>query len=390
MKKICVITGSRAEYGILYPLLKRIKEDKGLKLQIAAIGMHLSKRFGSTYREIEKDGFKIDRKIPMPLSDSRVGMAKAVGHGIAGCSKAFAALKPDLLVLLGDRFEIFAAATAAFLSKIPIAHIHGGEVTEGALDDSLRHAITKMSFFHFAATEEYRKRIIQLGEEPSRVFNTGALAVDNIKHTRLLEKDYLEKELNFKFGPKTILITLHPATLDEMPPRIQVQELLSALDSIEGIKVIFTMPNADTGNSDIKRLIKAYVRKKPDRAVNFVSLGRLKYLSVMQYVNAVVGNSSSGIIEAPFFGIPTVNIGDRQKGRVAARSIIHCLPSAHSIRRAINVALSKKFRGKKVFLAAPLHHHFEAKGWPAYKITMRFWVVGIVMAIIGVAIRLLG
>jgi len=345
-KKICVVTGSRAEFGLLYPLLKRIAESKTLKLQIVATGMHLSSRFGSTYKEIEKEGFKINKKVPLLLADNRIGMANVVGQGVIGCAKAFRALKPDMLILLGDRFEIFAACTAAFLSKIPIAHIHGGEITEGAIDDGLRHAITKMSFIHFAATEEYRKRIIQLGEEPSRVFNVGALAMDNIKYMKLLGKDALENELKFNFDSKTILVTFHPVTLDKIPSGKQFRELLLALDSFKKIKIIFTMPNADLGNYTIKRLLRMYTRENHGRAISFVSLGRLKYLSIMQYVKAVVGNSSSGIIEAPLFGVPTVNIGDRQKGRVRTRSIIDCLPSAPSIRKALKIAFSKNFRNK--------------------------------------------
>ena len=344
MKKVCVVTGSRSEYGLLYPLLKKLKVQKGLKLQIVACGMHLSAEFGSTYKEIINDGFRINRKVKIPLSDEQNEVAKAISSALIGFSRVFRSLAPDMIVLLGDRFETFAAAITAFTARIPIAHIHGGELTEGVIDDALRHSITKMSFLHFAAAETYRKRIIQLGEEPARVFNVGALAIDNIMYTSLLDKQGLEKELGFRFGSRIALATFHPVTLEKSSSAKQFQELLNALDSFKDLKVIFTLPNADPGNSDIRLLIDHYVRKHQGRAIAFASLGRVRYLSLMRCVDVVVGNSSSGIIEAPSFGVPTVNIGDRQKGRIRARNVIDCSPCTSSIKQALHKAFSTRFR----------------------------------------------
>lgn len=344
MKKVCVVTGSRSEYGLLYPLLKKLKAQKELKLQIVVCGMHLAAEFGSTYKEILNDGFRINRKVKIPLSDDQDGVAKAISSALIGFSRVFRSLSPDMIVLLGDRFETFAAAIAAFTIGIPIAHIHGGELTEGVIDDALRHSITKMSFLHFAATEVYRRRIIQLGEEPVRVFNVGALAIDNILHSAFLDRTGLEKELGFMFGSRTALVTFHPVTLEKNSSAKQFQELLDALDSFKDLKVIFTLPNADPGNGDIRRLIDHYVRKHQGKAIAFASLGRVRYLSLMRCVDVVVGNSSSGIIEAPSFGVPTVNIGDRQEGRIKARNIIDCPPCEGSIKQALHKAFSPGFR----------------------------------------------
>lgn len=344
MKKVCVVTGSRSEYGLLYPLLKKLKAQKEIKLQIVACGMHLASEFGSTYKEILNDGFRINSKVKVPLSDDQDGVAKAISSALIGFSRVFCSLAPDMIVLLGDRFETFAAAIAAFTARIPIAHIHGGELTEGVIDDALRHSITKMSFLHFAAAETYRKRIIQLGEEPARVFNVGALAIDNIMYTSLLDRQELEKELGFRFGSRTALATFHSVTLEKSSSAKQFQELLNALDSFKDLKVIFTLPNADPGNSDIRLLIDHYVRKHQGRIIAFASLGRVRYLSLMRCVDVVVGNSSSGIIEAPSFGVPTVNIGDRQKGRIKARNVIDCSPCASSIKQALHKAFSTRFR----------------------------------------------
>lgn len=344
MKKVCVVTGSRSEYGLLYPLLMKLKAQKELKLQIVACGMHLAVEFGSTYKEILDDGFRINKKVKVPLSDEHDGVTKAISSALIGFSRVFHSLAPDMIVLLGDRFETFAAAIAAFTARIPIAHIHGGELTEGVMDDALRHSITKMSFLHFAAAEAYRKRIIQLGEEPVRVFNVGALAIDNILHSALLDKQRLEKELRFSFGSRIALATFHPVTLEKSRSAKQFQELLNALDSFKDLKVIFTLPNADPGNSDIRILIDHYVGKHRGRAIAFASLGRVRYLSLLRCVDVVIGNSSSGIIEAPSFGVPTVNIGDRQRGRIKARNIIDCPPCAGSIKQALHKAFSPVFR----------------------------------------------
>jgi len=343
-KKVCVVTGCRSEYGLLLPLLDKIRAGRHFQLQIVATGTHLSSDFGSTYKLIEKDGFKINRKVRLPLSDdSEAGITKAVGSGIAGFSSAFAGLRPDLVIFLGDRFEIFSAAAAAFLSRIPIAHIHGGELTEGSIDDGLRHAITKFSVLHFCSTGTYKKRLIQLGEDPASVFKVGALGIDNIRNLKLLDRPQLENKLNFRFGKRSVLVTFYPPTAEVNSAAGQFRELLAALDRIKDLNVIFTKPAADINARVISKLIDEYVSRRPGKAAGFINLGQLMYLSVMKHVDAVVGNSSSGIIEAPSLGKPTVNIGDRQKGRVAAKSVINCAPLSGSIVKALKTAFSPRF-----------------------------------------------
>ncbi|MCK5504526.1 MAG: UDP-N-acetylglucosamine 2-epimerase (hydrolyzing), partial [Thermodesulfovibrionia bacterium] len=343
-KKICIVTGSRAEYGLFYPLLKRLQEDDMFDLQIVATGMHLSPEFGMTFREIEKDGFVINEKVEMLLSsDTETGITKSIGIGIVSFADVFNRLKPDLLIVLGDRFETFAAALSAFIAKIPIAHLHGGELTEGAIDDALRHSITKLSYLHFTSTEQYRRRVVQLGESPDRVFNAGALGIDNIHGTAFLSKEELESRLNFTFDQRTALVTFHPVTLEDAGSEEQFRELLNALEETEELKVIFTKPNADAGGRVIIRLIEEYASENPDKAVSFTSMGKLNYLSAMKHADIVIGNSSSGIIEFPSFGKPTVNIGDRQRGRIRAGSVIDCRPEKGAIQSAIKKALSDDF-----------------------------------------------
>jgi UDP-hydrolysing UDP-N-acetyl-D-glucosamine 2-epimerase len=344
MRKICVVTGSRAEYGLLSGLMAAIKADKDLKLQVIATNMHLSPEFGLTYREIEKDGFRIDKKVEMLLSsDTSNGTTKSVGLGVIGFADAYEDLKPDIIVVLGDRYEILAAVSAALFYKIPVAHIHGGEITEGAYDDCIRHAITKMSHLHFTSTEEYRKRVIQMGEQPNRVFNVGALGVENIKKIKLLTKSELEKKLRFNISEKCFLVTYHPVTLSKESPLLQIQNLLGALDSFKDYKVIFTYPNSDTNGRIIIDKICSYVKKNKDRAMAVKSLGQQGYLSALKYITAVVGNSSSGIIEVPSFGIPTLDIGDRQKGRIAAKCVVHCGSSEYSIKHGLADCLKFKY-----------------------------------------------
>lgn len=344
-KKVCVVTGTRADYGLFYPLLKRIKRDDLFDLQIIAAGMHLSPEFGYTYKEIEADGFRIDEKVDMDLSsDTEAGISRSIGTGIAGFADVFSRSKPDILLLLGDRFETFAAAISAFIAKIPIAHLHGGELTEGAIDDSFRHAITKMSLLHFTSTDKYRNRVIQLGEAPDRVFNVGALGIDNIKETKLLSKDELENDLGCEFGKRTAMVTYHPVTLENNTSKEQFSELLGALNKITDLNIIFTKPNADTDGRVIIDLIDDHVSRNPERTASFTSLGRLRYLSALNCADLVIGNSSSGIIEAPSLGMPTVNIGDRQRGRIRAESVIDCSPEKESIGAAIEKALSDEFR----------------------------------------------
>jgi len=344
-KKLCIVTGTRAEYGLFLPLLQKIKKDNKFILQIIATGMHLLPEFGLTYREIERDGFRINAKVDLHLlGDSDVDIDKAIGRGISVFAASFQRLKPDLIMVLGDRFETFAATVSSFVLKIPIVHLYGGEVTEGVIDDAFRHAITKMSYLHFTSTEEYSKRVIQLGEDPRRVFTVGALGIDNIKRTRLLNKSELEKVIKFKFGDRNVLVTYHPVTLERNTAKSQFKELLSTLDIFQGLKVIFTKPNADVGSRIIIKLIEEYVKNNPNKAIAFSSLGQQKYLSTVKYVDTVIGNSSSGIIEVPSFGKPTVNIGDRQKGRIKAKSVIDCNPSKESIFKALRKAFTPQFR----------------------------------------------
>lgn len=344
---VCVITGSRAEYGLLYPLLKAMQKDGAFKVELVVTGSHLRREFGCTYREIEEDGFRIRRKVCLISSDDTVqGMAASIGKGVPGFTEVLAELVPDMVVLLGDRFEMLSASIAAHMLRVPIAHIHGGEVTAGAIDDAFRHAITKMSTLHFAAADTYRRRIIQLGEFPGSVFNVGALGLDNIRSLALLSRSSMERETGLPFGKRNLLITFHPATLDSDAPARQFTSLLGALDELKDTHLYFTSANADAGGREINDLIDRYVAGRPAKACAFASLGRVRYLSMMQYVDAVVGNSSSGIIEAPSFRIGTVNIGDRQAGRIRARSVIDCEPASDSIRKALKAVYSEAFRSR--------------------------------------------
>jgi UDP-hydrolysing UDP-N-acetyl-D-glucosamine 2-epimerase len=345
MSKICVVTGTRADYGLLYWLMKEIQADAGLQLQIIATGMHLSPEFGLTFRTIEEDGFTIDSKVEMLLSsDTPVGIAKSIGLGVIGFADALERLKPDKMVVLGDRYEILAAAQAALVARIPVAHIHGGETTEGAIDESIRHAITKMSHLHFVAAEPYRARVIQLGEHPDTVFNVGALGIENIKRLQLLDKSQLEQSINFELGTLCFMVTYHPATLGATAPQVAMQALLDALDQFPDARIVFTKPNSDTDGRILGQMIDEYANHNKGRAAVFTSMGQVRYLSALQFVDAVIGNSSSGIIEAPACNTPTVNIGDRQSGRIKADSIIDCLETTESIITAIKKVLSPSFR----------------------------------------------
>ncbi|CAA6819494.1 MAG: UDP-N-acetylglucosamine 2-epimerase (EC [uncultured Sulfurovum sp.] len=345
-RKIVVVTGTRAEYGLFYWLMKAIEADKDLELQLIVTGMHLSPEFGLTYKEIEKD-FKIDKKIEMLLSsDTSIGVSKSMGLAQISFAEAYEALKPDMLVVLGDRYEIFSAVASAMIANIPIAHLHGGETTEGAFDESIRHSITKMSHLHFAATEVYRNRVIQLGEHPNRVFNVGGLGIDNIKKMKLLTKEKFEDSINFKLNKKNILITFHPVTLENSTAKEQFQVLLDVVDKLEETHIIFTKANADTDGRIINSMIDEYVAKHQNKAVGFSSLGQLRYLSALQYVDAMVGNSSSGLAEAPSFKIGTINIGDRQKGRIMAESVINCNNDFNAIKNAFDLLYSEEFKEK--------------------------------------------
>lgn len=338
-RKICIATGTRAEYGLLSVLMKSILQDPGLTLQVIATGMHLSPEFGLTYREIENDGFTIDAKVEMLLSsDTPVGIAKAIGLGVIGFADALDHLRPDLLVLLGDRFELLAAAQAALVARIPVAHIAGGDTTEGAFDESIRHSITKMAHLHFVTNEDSARRVRQLGENPDHIHTVGNPGIDLILQMKLHSRTELEEALGFAFRKKNLLVTFHPATLDAVSPEVQFQELLTTLDRLgDETGLIFTKPNADTGGRKLMQMIDDYVAARPHAAA-FTSLGQLRYFSVITQVDAVVGNSSSGLYEVPSFKKPTVNIGDRQKGRLLASSVINCCPESGDIERAIREA----------------------------------------------------
>lgn len=344
-RRICIVTGSRAEYGLLYWLMKEIGGDPDLQLQITATGMHLSPEYGLTYQQIEADGFSIDAKVEMLLSsDSPVGIAKSMGLGVIGFADTLDRLKPDMLVVLGDRFEILAAAQAAMVSRIPIAHIHGGETTEGAFDESIRHAITKMAQWHFVAAEPYRKRVVQLGEAPEHVYDFGAPGLDHLQHLEWMDRIALENSLAILLNSPTFLITYHPATLVQQEPVAAMNELLAALAEFPDATAIFTYPNADTGGRALIKRIDQWVTTNKHRAKAFVSLGQQRHLSLMREADVIIGNSSSGLTEAPALRKATVNIGDRQKGRLMAASVIDALEEKHSIVAAINKALSQEFR----------------------------------------------
>jgi UDP-hydrolysing UDP-N-acetyl-D-glucosamine 2-epimerase len=344
-RKICIVTGTRAEYGLLYWLMKEVASDDDLELQIVATGMHLSPEFGLTYQQIEADGFSMDAKVEMLLSsDTPVGIAKSIGLGVIGFADALERLKPDVLVVLGDRFEILAATQAAMVARIPIAHIHGGETTEGAFDEHIRHAITKFAQWHFVAAEPYRHRVIQLGEHPERVFNVGSPGLDHFQYMHWLDRPTLERSLGLKLRSPIFLVTYHPVTLDQQSPSIAMQELLVALDSFPDATVILTYPNSDTGGRVLISHIDQWVTHNQHRAKAFVSLGQQRYLSLMGKADVIIGNSSSGLTEAPALKKATVNIGDRQKGRLKARSVIDAPERSADIITAIHQALSSDFQ----------------------------------------------
>lgn len=345
MKKICVFTGTRADYGLLKPLMEEIEQDSELQLQLLVSGMHLANEFGNTYRLVEVDGFSIDEKIAtLDDEDSAVGTCKSISRGITGYAEAFTRLQPELLVLLGDRSEAFAAATAALICQIPIAHLHGGETTQGAYDEAFRHSISKMSQLHFVSTEVYRQRVIQLGEVPVSVHNVGAIGLEYLDKENFLDRKKLEESINFRFGEKNVLVTFHPVTLEQGSAVEQFKQLLAALNQLNGSKIIFTKANADPEGRTINRMIDQYVATHPQKTIAFTSMGHLRYLSCLRIVDLVIGNSSSGILEAPSFGVPTVNIGDRQKGRIKAASIIDCEPEQAAIISACHKALSNQFK----------------------------------------------
>ena len=347
MRKICVITGTRAEFGLLRPLIELIANDKELQLQLIATGMHLSPEFGYALNEITDAGFVVDKKVECLLSsDSSIGVSKTIALAVSGFADALAELTPDLVVVLGDRTEILGAVIATAMANIPIAHLHGGETTEGAYDEAIRHSITKFSHLHFTSTEAYRKRVIQLGEHPDTVFNVGAIGLDAIKKLPLLDKASFEQAIGFKLKERNILITYHPVTLEKEAPIETFENILIALDELTNTALIFTHANSDKNGRIINKMITEYVSSHKDKAVEFKSLGQLRYLSALQFVDFVIGNSSSGMTEVPAFYIPTINIGDRQKGRINCESVINSNNSLEDIKKSITFALDKTFREK--------------------------------------------
>lgn len=345
-KKICILTATRAEYGQLKPIIMKLKSVVDFNICVVATGTHLSPEFGLTYKEIEQDGIKIDEKIEILLSaDTPSSVSKSMGLAMISFADYFEKLKPDMLLVLGDRYETLAVAIVAMNQRIPIAHLHGGEITEGAIDESIRHAITKLSYIHFTSAEEYRNRVIQLGEDPSRVFCVGATGIENIFNERLMSKSELEKSINFKLDKPYAIVTFHPVTLEDNNAAVQTQALLEACKMFKNMKFIFTKANADANGRIINQMIDVFVEEN-DCAVAFASLGMTRYLSALKYCTMVIGNSSSGLVEAPSFGVPTINIGDRQKGRLQADSVINCEPTKNKINEAITLALTKKFKEK--------------------------------------------
>ncbi len=380
-KRVCVLTATRAEYGLLRPVIQKLRTYESLDVRVVATGAHLSPEFGLTYREIEQDGIPIDRKIEILLSsDTPSSISKSMGLALLGFADYFSELQPDLLVVLGDRYETLAVCCAAMNQRIPIAHLYGGETTEGAVDEAYRHAITKLSYLHFTSTEQYRKRVIQLGEDSSRVFNVGALGVENILKEPLLSKQELEKSLGFSLGERYVVVTYHPVTLETEASEVGFKALLGALDAFPDLGILFTKANADADGRIINELMDAYVSCRSN-AIAVASLGMKRYLSAVKHSAAVIGNSSSGIIEVPSLHVPTVNIGDRQKGRLMADSVINCKPTTKDIADALHYALSEEGKNKSASVHNPygagdtvklvcetIHQHVLADSHPLKKI----------------------
>ncbi|PRX13768.1 UDP-N-acetylglucosamine 2-epimerase [Nonlabens ulvanivorans] len=342
--KIAVATGTRADFGLLRPLMQELKDDSFFKLSVWATAMHLSERFGYTIDEIIKAGFEIHYRIPcLEENDDSIAISKTISRAIDGFATVIDKEKPDFLIILGDRTEMLGAAIAATVATIPIIHIHGGETTIGAYDESIRHSITKMSYLHFTAASVYRNRVIQLGEHPSRVFNVGAIGIDSIKNLPLLSKEELEVNLNFKFRKRNVLITFHPVTLESSSAEEQFTAILKALDELEDTYLIFTHANSDKNGKVINNMIEEYTVLNRDKSLSVISLGQVRYFSMLQYVDLVLGNSSSGILEVPYFNIPTINIGDRQTGRLMSQSVIQCSNKYEDIQKALNLGLDSAF-----------------------------------------------
>ncbi len=361
MKKLIVITGSRSEYGLLKNLIELLKNDKKINLKLVVTGSHLSKKFGSSNKEIKNDGLKISKKIKILNSgDSPSSINKFFAKGVVEFSKYLSNEKPDSIIVLGDRYEIFSAAISASFLNIPIIHINGGDSTEGAIDEFIRHSITKMSWLHFVTNNLSKKRILNMGENPKNIFCVGSLGVERIKKTKFLEKDLLKRELNIDLKKKTILITYHSETKSNYTPEKDLKEIINALSKIKETNLVFTAPNADTFNNSIFKMINNFIKEKKN-CFYFSSLGFLKYISLLKYSDCVLGNSSSGIIEAPTLNVPTINIGDRQKGRICANSVINCPPKRKIIFKKITKVLSESYKKQLTNINNPYYMRDTAK-----------------------------
>ena len=356
-KNIYIVTGSRADYGLMQILINKLHSNKNIRLKIFVTGMHLSPEFGNTYKEILKDGFKIEKKVRILSSDDTpTAISNSISLGIKRFAKIFDNAKPDLLIVLGDRYEILSTVIAANFHQIPIAHIGGGYTTLGVYDEWMRHSITKMSWLHFVSDFSCKKRVVQLGENPKRVFITGSLGIDRLRHTKLLTKKQIEKKMRFKFNKKNILITYHPVTLEKNTSASQFREILLAISKLKDTKLIFTYPNSDTFGRIVINMIKKFVSSRKCDSIQFPSMGHINYLSVLNNVDCILGNSSSGIIEAPSLKIPTINIGDRQEGRFKASSVIDIKPKRNLILQSINKIYGKKFRKKLKYIYNAYEH----------------------------------
>lgn len=343
IKKICIVTGTRAEYGILKPLIEKISGDEELELQLLVTGMHLSPEFGTTYKQIEADGYKIDEKVEMLVSsDEDTGIVKSMGLGMILYSESLKRLNPDCIIILGDRYEIFSLVSAAGVLKIPVFHLHGGETTEGAYDEFFRHCITKMSYLHFTSTEEYRKRVIQLGEDPNRVFNVGALSVENIKNLNLIPREVLEEKFNIKFTEKTFVVIFHPVTLEKNTAENQIKELLNAILESD-IDTIFIRGNSDSSGRILNQKLEEFCQRNKEKYKIFTSFTTEEYFNILKYSKGLIGNSSSGIVELPILKIGNLNIGDRQKGRIKCKSTLNCEPIKEEIKDKIYYMQTKEY-----------------------------------------------
>ena len=360
-KKILVVTGGRAEYGILKPLLDEINKSKKLKLNLVVTGTHLSNEFGNTIDEIKRDGLKISDKIEIIMSsDTPISLSKSMGLLLISFSETLSRIKPDIVILLGDRFETFAAGSACLVSRIPIAHIQGGELTKAAIDDSFRHSLTKMSYFHFVYTEEYRKRVLQLGENKKNVFNYGALNVDSIKKTKLMSLNQTYNLFNIDKQKKIILVTFHSSTLEKNTSSKQFKTILNFLKKLDDFYIVFTKTNADTDGRIINKMIDKFVKKNKESS-SYTSLGQIKYLSLLKYSFALIGNSSSGVIETPHFKKPTINIGERQKGRLISENIVNCRSNLIDLHKAFKKINSKLFQKKIKLMKDPFDKNNTSK-----------------------------